>query len=465
MLPDLALLKIFDLYMKEAWVETGWHTLVHVCRKWRNVVFGSPRQLDLRLYCKARTPVREKLDIWPALPIIVMGDADEILGEDNVVAALEHNDRICKFELWRVPSSQWEKILAAMQQPFPALTLIQLSLNDDTTPVIPASFLGGSAPSLQDVYICGLPFPGLPKLLLSATHLVTLELWRVPHSGYFSPETIVACLSLLTRLEKLGIRFRSPRSRPDHRRPPPQTRTLLPVLTELQFFGVSEYLEDFVARIDAPLLKKLLIIFFHQLIFDIPQLTQFIGRTPNFKAHDEARVFFVNWHVSIQLPMKFDGELDLRISCGQADWLLSSLAQVCSLSFPQAFIPTVERLSIFEYDNILQVRWQDDIESSQWLELLHPFTGVKDLYISQGLTPRLAPALKELVGERVTEVLPALQTLFIEGRLPPGPVQEAIEQFVAARHLAGLPVAISLWERDGSRFDGKGALTFQVSKD
>ena len=464
MLPDVALLKLFGFYVNEACVVKGWHTLVHVCRKWRNVVFGSPRRLDLRLYCKARTPVREMLDVWPPLPIIVMGEADEILGEDNVVAALEHNDRICKFELWRVPSSQWEKILAAMQQPFPALTLIQLSLNDDTTPVIPASFLGGSAPSLQDVYICGLPFPGLPKLLLSATHLVTLELWRIPHSGYFSPETIVACLSMLTRLEKLGIRFRSPRSRPDDRRPPPQTRTLLSVLAELEFFGASEYLEDLVARIDAPLLKKMVIIFFHQLIFHTPQLTQFIGRTPNFKAHDEARVFFVTWHVSVQLLMKFDGKLELRISSEQADWLVSALAQVCSSSFPQALIPTVERLYIFEYD-FSRVRWQDDIESSQWLELLHPFTGVKDLYISQEFMPRLAPALKELVGERVTEVLPALQTLFLEGSLPSGPVQEAIEQFVAARYLAGLPVAMSLWERDGSGFDGRGTLTFRASKD
>jgi hypothetical protein len=27
----------------------AWHTLVHVCRKWRTVVLGSPRRLDLRL--------------------------------------------------------------------------------------------------------------------------------------------------------------------------------------------------------------------------------------------------------------------------------------------------------------------------------------------------------------------------------------------------------------------------------
>ena len=119
-----------------------------------------------------------------------------------------------------------------------------------------------------------------------------------PHSGYVSPETMVTCLSILTRLELLFIEFESPQSRPDQksRRPPPLTRALLPVLTELRFRGVSEYFEDLVARVDTPLLGVLAINFHHQLIFETPQLTQFISRTPKFKlepeAHKGARVVF-----------------------------------------------------------------------------------------------------------------------------------------------------------------------------
>ena len=191
--------------------------------------------------------------------------------------------------------------------------------------------------------------------------------------------------------------------------------------------------------------------FFDQLIFDTPQLTQFINRTPNFKARDEARVVFSNhWDGLIKT---FDGELQLRISCKQSDWLLSSLAQVCSSCFPPALIPTVERLYIVHnIDSISPLRWQNNIENSQWLELLHPFSGVKNLYMSLEFTPRLAPALKELVGERVTEVLPALQTLFLEEPLLSGTAsaQEGIEQFVAARHPAGHPVSVSPWK--GGRF-------------
>jgi hypothetical protein len=51
-----------------------------------------------------------------------------------------------------------------------------------------------------------------------------------------------------------------------------------------------------MALIDTPLLNDLEISFFHQLIFDTPQLTQFIGRTSRFNAYDGARVtFFLNW--------------------------------------------------------------------------------------------------------------------------------------------------------------------------
>jgi hypothetical protein len=44
---------------------------VHVCRKWRNVVLESPLRLNLRIRCYPTTSVREKLDVWPALPIVL----------------------------------------------------------------------------------------------------------------------------------------------------------------------------------------------------------------------------------------------------------------------------------------------------------------------------------------------------------------------------------------------------------
>jgi hypothetical protein len=441
MVPDVALLRIFDFCMDEGWIMgteiPAWHRLVHVCRKWRNVVFGSPRRLDLRLYCRASTPVRQKLDVWPPLPIAIQVYSFDTWKEGNIIAALKHNNRICEMDIFDPPSSEREKVLAALQQPFPALTSLMFAFYTETALVVPASFLGGSAPGLQTLVLDRIPFPGLPNLLLTATHLVHLQLKRIPYSGYISPEAMVTVLSVLTSLKNFRIGFESPRSPPD-RRPPLQTRVLLPVLTFLQFKGAGEYLEDLVARIDAPLLNQLIITFFHQLISDSPRLTQFMSRTPKFKAHNEALVVFSSYDVSVTLPHTSDAVLQFRISCSQSDRQLSSLAQVCSSSINQALISTIERLRIRN-----ESHWQDDSENSQWLELFRPFTAVKHLYTSSKFLPHIAPALKELVGERVTEVLPALQTISLYGPLPPGPVQETIGQFVAARQLAGCPIAIS----------------------
>jgi hypothetical protein len=448
MIPDVALLRIFDFYLDEGW---RWYTLVHVCQKWRNVVFGSPRRLNLRLRCTAGTQVRETLEVWPPLPIAIRAFGYETWGVDNIIAALGHNNRICKLDLFTFPiisSSQLEMVLAAMQKPFPALTRPHLRDSDETAPADPDLFLGGSAPRLQTLILNRVPlaFPGLPKLILSATHLVHLHLQSITETGYISPEAMVTCLSVSTKLEKLELRFDSPLRHPDrkNRRPHPPTRTLLPVLTEFQFKGVDEYLEDLVALIDAPLLDILDITLFRQPIFHTPQLTQFISRTPKFKSHDEAEMMFSSWGVRITISQTSDGALKLSIPCGQSDLQLSSLVQVCSSTFPRALITAVEHLYILE-NNFLQLHWKDDIESNQWLELFRPFTAVKGPYISEKFTPRIAPTLKELVGERAMEVLPVLLALLLEEIHLSGPVQEVIGKFVAARQLAGQPIAVSHW--------------------
>jgi hypothetical protein len=297
LLPDVALLEIFGFYMDgEVW-ECLWHKLVHVCQKWRNVIFGSPRRLNLRLYCQITTPVRKTLDVWPPFPI-VMKICHFVLDAGNILAALEHKDRICELELSEIPNLE---VLEAMQQPFPALKRLRLRFRNGPEPVFTDSFLGGSTPCLQSLFLDNIPFPGLPNLLLSASHLVYLELWNSPDSGitpgYISPEVMATCLSVLTSLERLHmihIEFELVSSSPDpqSRRPPRPTRTLLPALTDFRFAGDSEYLEDLVARIDAPLLNKLGIFIYlptpDRPAFDSPQVAQFISRTPKLKAYDEA---------------------------------------------------------------------------------------------------------------------------------------------------------------------------------
>jgi hypothetical protein len=85
------------------------------------------------------------------------------------------------------------------------------------------------------------------------------------------------------------------------------------------------------------------------------------------------------------------------------------------------------------------------------MELLHPFTMVKNLFLSENIAPRVVPALQELVGSRTTEVLPTLQNVFIEKLQPSGHVQEGIGKFVAARQVTSHPIVVSCWDRDPSK--------------
>ena len=321
MLPDVALLEIFSFYSEEI---DAWHTLVHVCRYWRNLVFGSPRRLGLRLWYKAKTPVKEMLDIWPPVPISIWIESHQWQGvkDDNIIAAFENNDRVREIDLSSLLDLQLGTFLPVMQQSFLALTSLVLGLRFRPVLVIPNSFLGGSAPSLRKLGLFYIPFPGFPKLLLSSAHLVDLQLWRIPRSGYFPPESMVTCLSVLTRLETLQLDFESSQSHPDRRsrRSHPPTRIILPVLYQMCFKGVREYLEVLVARIDAPLLDMLEITLFHEPIIDTPQLTQLISRTPIFEALDKAVVesFYPSREVSVTLRRAFYKAFKLGIPYDQS---------------------------------------------------------------------------------------------------------------------------------------------------
>jgi len=188
--------------------------------------------------------------------------------------------------------------------------------------------------------------------------------------------------------------------------------------------------------------------FFHQLIFDTPQLAQFISRTPTLEGRDAAHVSPSDSGISVAILLSpstspVEG-LILRTSCKQSDWQLSSLAQLCNSSLSPRVISSVEKLIIREKKR-MQLHWQDDIENGQWMEVLRPFTAVKDLYLSHKFVPCVALALQELVGERAMEVLPALQNIFLEEPHQLGHVQEAIGQFVAARQLSSHPIAVCPW--------------------
>ena len=458
MLPDDVLLAIFDFHVaRNERQDTkreieAWQPLAHVCKQWRILGFGSSRRLNLQLYITVKTPVKDALDIWPALPLII--NATTILSRvdlDNVIAALGQSNRVCEVGL-DLTGRQLKEVLATMQVSFPELTSLQLFSYGGSPLVIPDSFLDGSAPRLQYFSFSGIPFPGLPKVLLSSTQLVDLTLSDTPHSGYISPKAMVALLSALSNLRMFTLEFRSPQSRPDRESTslPPPKRSVLPALDNFRYKGVTEYLEEFVIRIDTPQISYMFITFFNQIDFDCPQLTQFVNCTPKLRTLDDARVRFGNLTASIRLrslkpkitPKIGFGDLLIEISCREPDWQLSSIEQVCNPSLHP--LSTIEDLYIeHEYS---ELAWDDDaIENTLWLELLIPFIAVKKLYLSKEFAPGIAAALQELVG--ISQVLPSLQNIFVEGldSEPSGSFQEYIGRFVAARRLSDHLITISDW--------------------
>ena len=373
------------------------------------------------------------------------------LGVDNIVAALKQHCRVCHVYLLHTTNSLLKNIMA-MKKPFPALTDLTLGSCDENAVVLPDSFLNRSAPQLRSITLLGLGFPELEKLLLSTHHLVIIELLDIPRTGYISPDTMVTALSTLTSLKRFALTFRSPRSRAVRAiRPSPSlTRVVLPALISLVLKGDSEYLEDFVSRIDAPL-QQLNIMFFTQLVLDTPLLRYFISRTKTFQefqAQWSADVVFDSKYVDVTLfgrearPDREIRELRLRISCESFDWQLSSLVQVCSSLPPVSTLDSLnirirERSYPQEQQQQRQQQRQDDTESTQWLELCNAFTSVRYLRLSGHMVPLIAPVLKELA-----EVLPALQNISLWGPQPSGAARTAIEQFVAARLLSDFPVTV-----------------------
>ena len=184
--------------------------------------------------------------------------------------------------------------------------------------------------------------------------------------------------------------------------------------------------------------------FFDQPEFDISLLRDFLGRTKILEAPHRADISYSNCVSRITLFQR-KGDVDFKvlnllISCPTRYSHLSSLAQICSSFLPPLL--SLEHLSIHKSEH-LSPGWQNDVEDAKWMELLRPFITVKDLVLNKPAVLSVAElALQRLIGQRVIEILPALQKIFLEGFQSSSPVPEGIGKFIAERELAGRPVIV-----------------------
>ncbi|KAH8976796.1 hypothetical protein EDB86DRAFT_3016231 [Lactarius hatsudake] len=298
-------------------------------------------------------------------------------------------------------------------------------------PTLPDTFLGGSAPSLQTIYMSGIPFPAAPTLLSSARGLVDVDLRDIPPTGWIPPEAMAACLGALPGLKYFTFEFSWDMSYPDRMHLLPITRTVLPALVRFLFKGLFEYFEDLVAQIDTPQLNSLRIEYLEQEVtdFQIPQLSKFFDRSESLK-------FSRFRHADLSIcPDVVIIDLNQR---GGSFFHLSVQEDAIGQIFNQ--IPAM-------FSNVgslfIDSKNPNDIdppllgEGIRWLELLHPFTAVKALRVDCELSGHISLALNGVAEESAAEVLPALELLCLESE----PVT-AVVRFVAARRNMGRPVTV-----------------------
>ena len=246
-LSDDVLLNIFCYYLNAS--PRSWPRLVHICRKWRHIVFTSQQALHLRLFCSSGTPVSKTLDCWPPLPIVLEYGSSLALDppapedEVNIIAAIERSDRVSSISL-TVTTSLLDK-LYAIKWPFLDLEELILLSRDSVPPSLLSTFL--CCPRLRRLHLTRIRMPGLLQLLHSSRDLEDLHLHDALDPWYFSLENLTDTLSGLAQLQSISLRFSSTT---DHIPPPspPDRRVVLPALTSLKFRGRAKYLKRLVAR-------------------------------------------------------------------------------------------------------------------------------------------------------------------------------------------------------------------------
>ena len=434
-----------------------WQHLVRVCERWRQIIYASPKYLDLYFYCSNRYRFKKTLRRWPAFPLILdyCIACDDMDGEqDDLIAALGHRERVQHIDITMTSEDSMDGVGSALAKHFPLLTYLCLFADprdERDRPCFLLSLLGGSAPCLQHLRIQGIIFPDLPSFLPSAPNLLSLDINNIPPYSYVSPQEMVRGLTTLTKLRALGITYSADELRgygKTEGRPDP-IHAVLPALTELEFEGDSEYLEDFVSRIDAPRLDELSVRIEHYEQGVRTRLSQFIDRT-NLKLAQfrHAQVILDHDYTFVELDLP-QGEchracLFLGISYEKDKgilFLVSSIANVLN-----QLVPMLSDADYLSIKNMicLNEEERDALESTDWLPLFRSLSAVEAIEVSGGLAGYITSALDDAPEEMADTLFPVLKSLWFddEEQTDRGKPVGSTERFLSLRRHSGRPVTI-----------------------
>ena len=428
---------------------------MHTCRKWRQIVLASPRDLHLRVFCTYGTPVRKNLDCWPALPIVVQYGGLPALDlptpedEDNIMAALRQFDRVVSISL-TVTTSFLER-LSVIKGEFSRLEdLVLLSQDTGRRPILPSAFWSGPclAPcrtQLRSLHLTRIAVLKLPRLLDSSRNLVNLQLHEILYPSDFSIEALRNALSVMIQLRSLSLHFlplRVTSFATSAVTLPSTNRVTLPSLARFAFRGMINPLKDFVAGIDAPHLGDIELTFLRE-FSDISVLVEFIDRIKMHKSPRRADILSSRHDFTISLMQpEVPACLRLKVSCEPLNVQLSSMAQIYIQFNFSVLLLKVEDLRISATQPL---RVMDGPYIDQLVEVVN-FIGVKCLRVSGSLSSNIVRALELRDRQRLRQresVLPALHKLYIpQPEARHASLREAVESFMISRQLSGHPIAV-----------------------
>jgi len=301
------------------------------------------------------------------------------------------------------------------------------------------------APLLRHLILDNIAFPLGSPLLTTAPAIVTLMLESITpsDSAYFSPSELLQRLSLMPQLETLGIGFRSPIPNRDIERQlmhaPIMTHVTLPRLRLFLFKGTSAYLEVLLPWITTPILQRLAIAFFNQLIFSVPHLLQFMTTAEDVE-FNKARITFSAQGVEISVYHHEGSSVhafNTNVTCKHLDWQVASAGQI--LNALRTIFTDVEDLSLVYWDSVKPSEWRYEAYRTQWRGLLTPFSKVKTLRVDHELIGMLSCSLQLEDEESPMGLLPELSELSYGGT---DDVSDEFATFVDARQIAGHPVSL-----------------------
>ncbi len=468
-LPNELLIVIFDFYLLhwqninrlwERGFQFGWFNLLHVCRKWRAVLFASSSRLGLTFVL---TPKGGNMKTilsrhFPPLSIAInynhryrhiTGMAKDMR---RLLGALKRPDRIRGIDLYASNADgELAKFFEAMKCPFPALESLALYDDQDRALKIPITFLNETnlRLRLRSLKLHPICLTSISQLLSSATALTDLSLTIDTHHPQ-PPDMLLLLAQLqgLPYLRRLDLKMLFCTVQPTEVTEPKECFPL-GKLTSFHYDGCSAVLNVLTMGFVAPSLQDVDIVLddWSPTLPSTPHVPKFINDIREHYRVVQVMLERDLLHFSLLARSECVGHHSSRFRLGSFRFSGSNI-QDWMMHISNAFSA---KFSTMEELFIVSLYYKDvSKEVIPWCTFLEQFPCVKEFRLQGMNNLRIASALYRPHGVPNLAVLPALERLIIctdSSSVESSSKLAVFQPFVSARQQAGRPVKVSCSEK------------------